>query len=286
MNKIFYLFLFSMSIIFSTNCKREANNKIIEEPHVNAFPKKVTIYQIDTITNTDILLYTINLYKNDSKNNLDSFNASNLYFAPLITRVYNDFNGTYGFNIDTFSFPEVGIYYNPNGNLINLKIGVNSCDGYLPGDDYTIKYNVDGSMDFYERRVYLARCGDYEDTARFVYLNDTIIFNSEYWFEKTTDKFIYYNDNLHVSTIPLFYHARNYFVQGRGGNFFNSGVTEFFKFGSKNMPLIKKAIIYDGVTVVDYSYLFNANNDVSQLTMNVTSLFDFLNKRIKYKFEY
>jgi hypothetical protein len=59
MKKIFYLFLFSIAIIFSTNCKRETNNKIINEPHVNAFPKKVTVYQIDTITNTDSLLFFI-----------------------------------------------------------------------------------------------------------------------------------------------------------------------------------------------------------------------------------
>ena len=273
-----------MSIIVSTNCKREANNKIIEETHVNAFPKKVIVYQIDAITNTDSLLYTINFYKNNSNNYIDSFIATNLNFAPLYTRIYNNASNTYVLNIDTFMFPEITVNYIANGNLANLLLGVNACDGYLPGDDYSFYYNADGSMDYYDRRIYLARCGDYYDTARFVYLNDTVLFKAGYWYNcETTDTLIYYNDDLHVSSIPLFYHARNNFVQGCGGNFFNSGVTEFFKFGSKNMPLIKQ-IKMGGIylhRVVNFSYLFNANKDVSQLIMEID-----YNKRIKYKFEY
>jgi hypothetical protein len=175
--------------------------------------------------------------------------------------------------------------------LINLQIGVNNCDGINPGDDYNFKYNTDGSLEFYDRQIYSARCGDYYDTSHFVYLNDTVLFNnSDIRYCSAIDTIIYLKDNLHVSTIPLFYYGRNSFFQGCGGNFFNinSYIFEFFKFVSKNMPLINEIKIGGDrlFYVVKYSYLFNGNNDVSQMIMNLYSRLPEYNKRIKYRFEY
>ncbi len=288
-----YLFAFIL-LLLSFSCENDKNFKTA--PHVNAFPKKVSIYSLKT--GWDSLIQTYQFYKNSSENYFDSIYA-NPGIDSYTNLYYDDSTSFYGIKDNsTFAFYNFGFWYNSLGNLEYLEFRPYGCDGLYASDEYYIFYNLDGAMSHYKRHPFSDRCGGWEDSARFSYFDDKAIVHSGqgYGVEPLMiDTVHYFTDNQHVSTIPLFYNFRNRasFPLAYSSMFFGyffDGIVEFIPFQTKNMPLVKKITNKDGDAFF-FNYTFNSNKDVSELLITAESakliyLADYSLLPLKYKFEY
>lgn len=288
----YLLSLLIIVVLFIASCSPE---EIINEPHVNAFPKKVSYYIVNPLTNTDSLIFVYEFYKSNSGNYMDSmfiFGLPDDGSRIKERQYFDDSTGLFGFKYDSVNWLYfLGLYYNSSGNLEEIVIDPYACDG----NEYFFTYNSDGAMATYKRFIVSGRCGGYEDTARFEYKQDTTIVHRGFNYEPLQhDTVFYFTDNEHVSTIPLFYNNKNgsdlySFISG--GYFMGTtSFLNFLPFQTKNMPLIKQVRAsmnpFPTGFVIDFTYQFNSNNDVSQLIMNLSPEIEDYPSKVKYKFEY
>lgn len=306
-SKLTLVFLLISSVFVLNGCRTD-NPFPDKEPHVNSIPKKISVYEIDTLTSAERLLKSYSIYYSDNKNYPDSVRVNDYHYADeysylvlirdtLFTEprigVY-DRRGLYVYFLnaatDSVYYPIAELFFDADNNLAQIFNEPFNCDGGY-SYSYSFLYNLDGSLRNFSKGLTYTRCSGYGDYADLEYKNDTVFytFGPDYVCN-SIDTVTFYNDNEHLSTIPLFYIPRCGELSLCGGGTFFS-YTLFLKYSSKKYPLIKQIRnnFFGETFLVDYSYSFNSNNDVSQMIIDARVInYDFtdINKRLKYKFEY
>jgi hypothetical protein len=276
--------------IFLVSCKKE--KKLISNPsasvHINAFPKKVLIYN-DFSGAPDSLYAYFFFYKKRDSILLDSFNRDGVsYIKDTSSSMQIDSFRFLYFGNAPYSVSD-GLIYSES-LLIQYKWHPFDCDGVLPLAQFDFSYNPDKLIHSYRRWTISARCDDHIEDANFDYRKDTLVVNNGRDNYTNYDTIVYLPDENHYSNLPVFSFLYERRVSGFNGTFYYKYLPLFTPFSSGTQKLIHKIICGDFES--DYNYTFNTNGDVIQLDViskeqsGDLGFPQLLQYHVKYVFEY